>query len=538
VSLVDVRQLDPSTRLHAAEAIRTMSDFDLGRLDNFNDQPCTAHRPTIQHGCRACGIRLRQHQRVGIAWLYMRGKGLIADQVGLGKTAQAAGLIAAAIEAGEYDAGEHAVVICRPAALRQWVRELTRFLPGVTIESAIGTAARRHRLYRDPAFTVLVIGHQMFLQDAETIAYLNVHTLIIDDVDGLRHRKNRTAYAIKRQARSCERVVILNGTPLQKHLTELHSILEPLGGHEVFGSESYFKRRYIREEFVSVYNNQLGRRVTTRKGTGYKNLDEFVTKAAPFTLRRTPADINDVDLPVIQSHDVYLDLHPAQRDRYDELRRGVLKVIKAEGTRVSMPDAMARFLYGQQICSGLTTLGETDRPGTSAKLDYIEQLLTGDLVEEKVVVFCQFTRTVEALSDRLTAAGIGHVRFWGRETDKDARQRAIDSFWEDPDCRVLIGTSAIEQSLNLQVSRFLINVDLILNPARMQQLAGRIRRDGSRYKTVYVVNLLAAGTQEEGYLDVLEREQALADFIYGETNQLFEQLSPLALLDLIGNSGR
>jgi SNF2 family DNA or RNA helicase len=101
---------------------------------------------------------------------------------------------------------------------------------------------------------------------------------------------------------------------------------------------------------------------------------------------------------------------------------------------------------------------------------------------------------------------------------------------------VLVGTAAIEQGLNLQIARHLICVDQIMNPARMQQLAGRIKRVGSAYKTVYVHNLLTLNTQEEGYLDLLMREQALADHIWSESNQLYEALSPLALLQLVGGT--
>ncbi len=530
-----MRLLTPDDRLTLAENIRTLRDFDLGELVFFNDQPCIEHYPRLRLGCRVCGVNLRKHQRVGVAWLYMRGKGLIADQVGTGKTAQAAGLIAAATQAGEYDNGEKVVVICRASALPQWTAELQRFLPSHLIINAAGTAAVRHHRYAGP-WAILVTSYQTFLRDAEVLEGHGAHTLIIDDVDALRNRKNQTAYRINRLAKQCQRVIVLNGTPLQKHLTELYAVLTPVGAYDVFGSETYFKKRYVREEFVKVYNSAVGRHVTTRKAVGYKNLHEFVAKATPLTLRRTPAHIVDVDLPVIQPHDVYLDLYPAQKSKYDELRKGVLKIVKAEGTKIKQPDAMAMFLYGQQICSGLVTLGEADQRHTSVKLDYVEGLLTGDLAEEKVVVFCQFTRTVEALSARLDAAGVKHVKIWGRDTRPAARAEAQAAFWDDPDVRVLIGTTAIEQSLNLQVSRFLINVDQIINPARMQQLAGRIRRDGSRYKSVYVVNLFARGTQEEGYLDVLRREQALADFVFGESNQLFEALSPLALLDLIGSS--
>ena len=95
-----------------------------------------------------------------------------------------------------------------------------------------------------------------------------------------------------------------------------------------------------------------------------------------------------------------------------------------------------------------------------------------------------------------------------------------------------MGTSAIEQSLNLQCARHLINVDMIPNPARMTQLAGRISRDGSQHKTVYVHNLLTYDTQEENYLPVLEREQALIDTVWDSTSELFRQLSGLELLQL------
>jgi SNF2 family DNA or RNA helicase len=189
------------------------------------------------------------------------------------------------------------------------------------------------------------------------------------------------------------------------------------------------------------------------------------------------------------------------------------------------------------VCAGLATLGEQDGPGTSVKLDWVENaVVDGDLSDEKVVVFCQFTNTVQALRDRLTLAGVGHAVIWGRDTRKSARAEAQARFWDDPACKVLMGTSAMEASLNLQVSRHLVNVDQLMNPARMQQLAGRIRRDGSAHRAVFIHNLLTRDTQEAGYLEVLGREQALADQVWGESNQLYEALSPLQLLQLIGSS--
>lgn len=541
--LVDVRRLDDRTRQAAADKIRTMGDFTLPELQWFNSAPCDRHA-TLDEGlrqlpspCRRCGITFRKHQRVGIAWLYMRGKGLIADQVGLGKTAQAAGLLAAIRQAGELDSGARCVVVCRPAALPQWKDELQRFLPRFAIVDNTGTRAQRIDKYVGP-WDVLVTGYQMLLRDHENLDHFRLAAFIVDDVDSLRNRNNQSAAAIKRIGRSSSRVIVLNGTPLQKRLRELHSMLELVGGHAVFGSEMNFRRTYERTELVNAYSKRLGRDVVTKKMLGYKNIPDFVTKLGPMTLRRTAAHVDDVDLPeIMPPHDIYLDLYPAQQQKYDELRAGVLKIIKAEGSKVKRLSAVARFIYGAMVCSGLATIGEDDGPGASSKLDWVEQVVfDGDLCDEKVVVFCAFTNTIQALKARLDRHGVGNAVIWGRDSRKSARAEAQRRFWDDPNCRVLMGTSAMEASLNLQVARHLINVDQLMNPARMQQLVGRIRRDGSTHKAVFVHNLLSRHTQEEGYLDVLRTEQALADCVWGESNQLFEALSPLQMLQLIGQS--
>lgn len=541
--LIDVRELPSETRAQLADKIRTLPDFDLPELEWFNSKPCSWHS-SLEEGlrqvpspCRRCGIRFRQHQRVGIAWLLMRGSGLIADQVGLGKTGQAAGLLAAIKQTGELDGSKRVMVVCRPAAIGQWHNELNRFLPKLATIDATGTRAQRIGKYVN-GWDILVTGYQMLLRDHEHFSHFQLGALIIDDVDALRNRKNQSAAIIKRLSRQSPRVIVLNGTPLQKRLRELHSMLEPVGGYAVFGSETSFRRRYERIELVTVYNKSRGHDVVTRKTVGYKNIDEFVRLITPMTLRRTAAHVNDVDLPeIMPPHDIFLDLYPAQQQKYDELRQGVLRVIKEEGTQVKRLAAVAKFVYGAMICSGLATLGEPDEPRTSSKLDWVEnQVVDGDLSDEKIVIFCQFTNAVAALKNRLTRRGVGHAVIWGRDTRKSARQAAQDRFWEDPDCRVLIGTAAMEASLNLQVARHLINVDNLLNPARMQQLAGRIRRDGSAHRAVYIHNIFAAGTQEEHYLDTLRTEQAVADAVWGETNQLFEALSPMQLLQLIGRS--
>lgn len=538
----DVRTFTERERWERADKVRVAHDVTgMPRLQWFNYEPCAIH-PTRQGDCEKCGIEFRRHQRVGVLWLYLAKRGLLGDSVGTGKTAQVAGLIAMCKETGELGINaRRAVVVCRPAAVPQWGAQLSRFIPDIHVTMATGTRPQRVKKYQEP-WDVLLIGPQMLTSraggDMDALLLIDPGLVVYDDIDAMRHHTNKSAWAIKKLCESADRAVGIHGTPLQKRLPELHSFLEPLGGREIFGTERAFRHRYVVSESVKVWNtdDQTGRRVSRSvvKDTNYKNMPEFKRLVAPLVLRRTAGDIDDVTLPTIQPNVVWLEASPEQRERYDQLRAGVLTKIREDGEMISRPAAMAQFMHGWQICSGLATLDGQEQEGSSVKLDWTaDKLIDGDLSDEKVVVFINFKPNVSALSSRLAEAGVGHVLMWGNENKPEERYRRQRLFWEDPNCRVLIGTTTIEQSLNLQVARHIIGVDTILNPARMEQLVGRIRRDGSRYGTVYFHQLLLRGTQEDYYLGQLEREQAIADYVWDERSEIFNALSPLQLMQMI-----
>jgi len=535
--LFEANKLPTLKRDALAKRIRTVKDIKLPELKYFNSYPCEKHNQPDPL-CQKCGIVFRKHQRVGVAWLFTAGKGLLADSVGTGKTIQAAGATAVIKESGELADGSKVLVVCRPSAVSQWEAQLNRLLIDTKVIVGDGVRDKRVAKYMQPDWEVCVMSYQMLINDLEHLDLaFNFQAVFIDDVDPLRNGDTSTAYALKRITRKSSHTYVLTGTPLQKRLNDLYNVLQVLGAREVLGSPVSFERRYIQKELVNEVSAS-GNVSTKRKVVGYQHLDEFKEKIAHLTLRRTADDIDDVSLPAVIPSNVFLEPYPAQMEKYRDLQQGVLRIIKAEGEQVKRATAVAKFLYGAQICGGLAVIGEEDRPRTSVKLDWVEEKLTGDLSDEKVVIFINFRNGVSALQRRLDRQGISHVSITGANRKNSDRFAAQQRFWEDPNCKVLIGTTSIEQSLNLQIARHLINVDMIMNPSRMEQLAGRIRRDGSSHNSVYVHNLLTVGTQEERYLPALEREQALIDHIWDSRSELFDALSPLALLTMIGGSAR
>ena len=275
----------------------------------------------------------------------------------------------------------------------------------------------------------------------------------------------------------------------------------------------------------------------------------FKSKFSPMNIRITYDDItDDVQIPQLLTEQVYLEMSPRQRTRYTELQDAVRTVMNNKNLPASkkVVTALTAFTYGSQICSGTFCLKtvegdhEPDAPDASPKLDWIIDKLNSDWVDEKVVVYAKFRGAISALQGRLQKNGIGFSTIWGVETDANVRQAEMDKFWQDPDTRVMIISVSGERSLNLQNASILVMWDLQLNPARVAQIAGRVRRVGSKHKRVFVFELLHENTQEDRYMASLAARQTLFDYVYDIDNTdidqdqlLISKLDPDQVLRLI-----
>ncbi|MDG4596169.1 MAG: helicase-related protein [Candidatus Contendobacter sp.] len=90
--------------------------------------------------------------------------------------------------------------------------------------------------------------------------------------------------------------------------------------------------------------------------------------------------------------------------------------------------------------------------------------------------------------------------------------------------RVLVGTDAASEGLNLQRLGTLINLDLPWNPSRLEQRKGRIQRIGQLRDTVDIYNLRYARSVEDRVHDLLsERLENLAT-LFGQIPDILEDV--------------
>jgi len=438
---------------------------------------------------------------------------------------------------------DRAVLIVQTPSTMQYAREAARWAPGLRTLYVTGdmTPSERATLYAEN-WDVLIIGYHVALRDQKMLEAMGPFSIVIsDDVDPLINHDTATHKMIVRLSALADRAITTNATALQMHLAQLHAATYPAGGAEVFGELSEFKERYYRYEPVLV---TVGReRRVVNKHVGYKNMDELREKLRPIYLRRRYTEFTDARMPMLAPPStVWLEMSPQQRARYEELQRGVVRLLtESGGEKIKHVSAMTAFGYGQRICAGLPALKEPDGPGASPKLDWLMEKLTTSWEDRKVIAFVKNTGMVSAAIARCARLGIGVAQVRGADPETGYRQTAaqrdveVQRFRRDPDCRLMVGTSAIERSLNLQVANTMVNVDIPLNPARVQQILGRMRRAGSAFEHVFLWHLFMIGTQEEDYLDVLRQRQGLIDYVNNEDAELFEALTAEQLLHMIGD---
>lgn len=151
------------------------------------------------------------------------------------------------------------------------------------------------------------------------------------------------------------------------------------------------------------------------------------------------------------------------------------------------------------------------------------------------IVFSQYYDSVLWLAERLsrdaasgTLIGIyaaaeksGLMR--GGEFQPEKRD-VLKRMVRDGDLKLLIGTDAASEGLNLQRLGTLINLDLPWNPTRLEQRKGRIQRIGQKADVVYVFNMRYKDSIEDRVHDMLSERLGDIYNLFGQVPDTLEDV--------------
>jgi len=472
---------------------------------------------------------------------HFRGRVLLADEVGLGKTIEACLLLREYLLRGMA----RRVLILVPAPLvSQWHEELSgKFDLEFTIPPK-GVAADRADFWVGHDRVLASLAFAKTKKHAVLVAAQSWDLVIVDEAH---HCKNRTTLNWQ-LVNSLQRrfMFLLSATPVQNNLLELYNLLTLLApGH--LRTEADFKKQYVkrgnprnalnRERLRSLLGEVMVRntrslvqlnlparyaQTTFAKPEGaeaelYRKLTEFLRKRGSGLVSGTvPADESRDDL---EDPDLTSDTVSSVAANPTTISRlSLSSLLAAQGSHpVAVAASLRRFASIDPEAAALSGLAASI--GESAKDRRLLELIQQSQ-GHKVLIFVNFLRTLAHIERMLRDKGLAFSVFSSEQTAHE-KDEAVAAFRDR--VPIMLCTESGGEGRNLQFADTLINYDLPWNPMKIEQRVGRIHRYGQT-REVFVFNLCTADSLEDRILKVLNEKIRMFELVVGEVGSILGNL--------------
>ncbi len=480
-----------------------------------------------------------------------RGRALLCDEVGLGKTIEA-GLILS--ELAMRGLVRSVLVLVPPSLIEQWRGEMRRKF-SIDLTSYDDPEFRDRGTAAWGEFDRVIASIHTAKRDPHRAAILERtwDLVIVDEAHHLRNRNTQAwkfAGALRKQF-----ILLLTATPVQNNLEELFNLvtlLEPglLSTAKRFQHQFVDRRDKLTprnvDELHALLAEVMVRNRRSTVGLQFTRRWAKTESVAPSTTERELyRDVTDfVRARLRSARDK--EIEKEKKKEKKEKGKGKIQEKETETGKDNVSGLMPRMaLLTLQMALGSSSpaaagtlrkvsenprLSAGDRTQLTALADRASAQVESTKVDrllkivggfpDKIVIFTQFLATQEMIRGRLRAAGHDVEVFHGGLSRLE-KEAAIERF-RGP-ARLLLCTEAGSEGRNLQFAHAVLNFDLPWNPMKIEQRIGRLSRIGQT-RDVHVFNLVAAGTLEASVLHLLEAKLNMFELVIGEVDMILGNL--------------
>lgn len=471
-----------------------------GLLQGFDELLCLSGL----RGVEAHGYQIETVRKV---LKQFRGRVLLADEVGLGKTIEAGMVLKEYMLRGMAER----ILILTPAALvGQWRDEMAA-------KFGIDCATSHDALLRnDPASfwaqprVIASIAAARRKEHAELLAAMGYDVVVVDEAHHVRDPASASYRLVDRLQKRF--LLLLSATPVQNGLLELYHLLTLLQPG-IFKTQREFKAAYVtpgkpREPANSDRLRDLMRSVMIRNTRALAGLRLPPRHAS--TLRAQPSEAEAF---------CYRELTALARELGADPRRrlSLQHLLSAAGSSpAAAAAALARFAAHEAQDERWNALRQRYEIIVAGAKEAALCALLERNPDEKKMVFVHHRHSLVHLAGLLRRRGIALSTFDGRMTgpEKDA---AVDAFRNE--VSVLLCSETGGEGRNLQFCNTMINFDIPWNPMAIEQRIGRIDRIGQT-REVFVFNLVTSGTIEDEVLRILDEKINMFELVVGEVGAI------------------
>lgn len=452
-------------------------------------------RSSLPNYKQHCKFRLEPYQPVAAAWLVLSKRGILADPVGTGKTYSC---LEAFCLLNKLTGKNRAIILSLNCNIYQWKEEIDKAFPQITPFVVDGDRDERERIYREfqefNGLKALIINYEILIWDLKKIQIIGKDVVIADEASKLKSKK----VVIKAKIIDGKKFLPINGltikgsflklrceymwgasaTPIETGLGDLYSIFNCVKNEMFRCGWGRFAEYFLELDYFG-------------KVEGEKNIEELIEIVSPFIINR-PIDLG-LD---IEAKDIFLEFGEKQLTAYNAIKKAINSEIK-NNPDVSKTAALDKLTKLRQLCN-FPDIVIPNYVGESVKIKWTINKLKEIPRGEKTIIFSQWTETTDRISKALNKEGIKHVCITGEFSTKQRDKFLKKVQFED--LNVIIATDCISYGRNIQYCNWMIMFDLLWNPAKITQRAGRIARKG-QLKKVHLFMLIVKNSVEEKVLN-------------------------------------
>jgi superfamily II DNA or RNA helicase len=428
---------------------------------------------------------LRPYQQQGVKWLnYLQENkfgGCLADDMGLGKTLQTITMLASIYPKESLSS----IIVMPKSLLFNWENEVKKFAPQISTY----TYYDKQRVIKEALkHNLIFTTYAMLRNDIEEFKEIKFHYAILDESQNIKNIQSQTtkaAFLINANHR-----LALSGTPIENNLGELYSLFRYLNP-SMFGTPENFNQTYL---------------MPIQKNNDIDITQELRKKIYPFILRRLKKDVLK-ELPDKIENTLYVEMSDEQKKLYEKRRLFYKAAIDAQIAEKGVSQSQFYIFQALNELRQIASIPESRSDGNiaSPKLEFLmEQMQEAIANGHKVLVFVNYLQAIELIGEALDNQGIDYVSMSGSTKD---RQRLVDRFQRDPDCKAFIMTLKTGGTgLNLTAADMVFIFDPWWNKAAESQAIDRSHRIGQS-KTVFSYKMITKDSIEEKII-LLQQQKA------------------------------
>jgi SNF2 family DNA or RNA helicase len=498
------------------------------------------------------------HQRAGVDFLSKARRALLADEPGLGKTAQAIRALKRLQDQGE--AVFPALIVCPNTLKSNWQREFARWWPGVTVSIIKGSAVQKKKAFETEA-DVYIINWESLRSHSRLLSYgsialakcdecgghdskvslarCEVHTrdlnvidfkaVVADEIHRSKDPKSKQTRALWAATGNADIRYALTGTPIANNVVDLWPIL-----HWLDPKEWPSKTKWI-DRYVNTMMNAFGGMMVMGLKPGMT--DEFYAGINPRMRRMLKARVLPW-LPEVITERRDVEMGAKQLKAYKQMLENMIAMLEGSdseemtGDAVVAPNPLTQAIRLLQFASAYAQV-EVSESGEekirlsdpSCKVDALmDDMKNGDFGDDSVAVCAVSRQLIEILSARLTKEGINHGLITGAQSG-DERQQAIDDFQAGKIKWILFTAQAGGVGVTLTKARRLVMLQRPWSLVDHRQALDRVHRIGSEiHDSIIITDYVTEGTIEERVIEALDVKSDNFDEIVRDRAKLMEML--------------